>query len=126
MKNKKLLSEGLQYHIENNVPLHESIYRPGSQSFFAMINEARTAYERGDISLNEDDYDLIKTDIGQLAEYEGMVVALDYPILEMYTLDEAEYQGRKVKLIRLKDMVVKKVENMLSTLRTLKQKRLRR
>lgn len=98
MKNKKLLSEGLTYHVENNVPLNESIYRPGSKSFFSMINEARAAYERGDISLNEDDYDLIKTDIGQLAEYNGMVVALDFPILEMYTLDEAEYQGRKVKL----------------------------
>ena len=98
MRNKSLLSEGLTYHVENNVPLNESIYRPGSKSFFAMINEARAAYERGDISLNEDDYDLIKTDIGQLAEYNGMVVALDFPILEMYTLDEAEYQGRKVKL----------------------------
>ena len=98
MKSKKLLSEGLKYHVENNVPLNESIYRPGSKSFFSMINEARNAYERGDISLNEDDFDLIKTDIGQLAEYNGMVVALDFPILEMYTLDEAEYQGRKVKL----------------------------
>ena len=98
MKNKKLLSEGLTYHVQNNVPLNESIYRPGSKSFFAMINEARAAYERGDIALNEDDYDLIKTDIGQLAEYNGMVVALDFPILEMYTIDEAEYKGRKVKL----------------------------
>jgi len=98
MKSKKLLSEGLQHHIENNIPLNESIYRPGSKSFFSMINEARSAYENGDISLNEDDFDLIKTDIGQLAEYNGMVVALDFPILEMHTLDEAEYQGRKVKL----------------------------
>ena len=98
MKNNKLLSEGLSYHVQNNVPLNESIYRPGSKSFFSMINEAREAYERGEIYLNEDDYDLIKTDIGQLAEYNGMVVALDFPILEMYTIDEAEYQGRKVKL----------------------------
>ena len=43
MKSKKLLSEGLAYHIENSVPLNESIYRPGSKSFFAMINEARDA-----------------------------------------------------------------------------------
>ena len=72
MKSKKLLSEGLKYHVENNVPLNESIYRPGSKSFFAMINEARTAYENGDLALNEHDFDLIKTDIGQLAEYKGM------------------------------------------------------
>ena len=99
MSNKQeLLSEGLKYHIENSVPLNKSIYRPGSKSFFSMINEARSAYERGDISLNEDDYDLLKTDIGELAEYKGNVVALDFPILEMYTIDEAEYKGRKVKL----------------------------
>ena len=96
--NKNVLSEGLQYHLKNKVPINESIYRPGSRSFFAMINEARNEYEKGRISLNEDDYDLLKTDIGELAEYKGMVVALDFPILEMYTLDEAEYQGRKVKL----------------------------
>tara|TARA_Y100001937_G_C7104808_1_gene324413 strand:+ start:913 stop:1470 length:558 start_codon:yes stop_codon:yes gene_type:complete len=98
MKDKSVLSEGLKYHVNNNVPLNENIYRPGSKAFFDIINEARQAYEEGRITVNEDDYDLLKTDIGALAEYKGMVVALDFPILEMFTLDEAEYKGRKVKL----------------------------
>ena len=75
---KNVLSEGLQYHLKNKVPINESIYRPGSRSFFEMINEARNEYEKGQISLNEDDYDLLKTDIGELAEYKGTVVALDF------------------------------------------------
>ena len=39
-KVKSLLSEGLQYHINNKIPLFETIYRIGSDSYLSLIKEA--------------------------------------------------------------------------------------
>ena len=60
-KVKKILSEGLQYHIDKKVPLHESVYRIGSEKHFALINEARTLWVRGLIDVSEDDQAILET-----------------------------------------------------------------
>ena len=101
-----LLSEGMNYHIDNDIPIRESVYRPGSKSFFAFILEAKKAYHSGLIEADEYDHDLLTSDIGEYGEYNGGFVPLDYPIPadlddlneNVDNLDEAEYQGRKVKL----------------------------
>lgn len=99
IKEEVIFSEGLRYHIRNSIPLKESVYRPGSKSFFDLINEARARYLTGDIKLAQDDLDLIQTDLGQWDIYEGREVALDFPISEeVDILLEAEYQGREVQL----------------------------
>ena len=54
-----LISEGLQYHLDNNLSLCDSIYREGSQGFLDLICEARALYNEGHISLFEEDLDLI-------------------------------------------------------------------
>lgn len=107
------LSEGLQYHLENNISLLESVYRIESSSWISLINESRDLWEKGQIELKEDDLFLISTDAGTYGIYEDHVVLLDVPFWEegeddydesdnwrdeFYTLDEAEYRGRKVKL----------------------------
>jgi hypothetical protein len=89
------LSEGLQYHIDNNVPLDENIYRFGSTNFFKMYNEARSLYEKGKLKpIDELEEFFLKSDIGRLAEYNGKRVMLDFPM----PVDEAEYKGRDVDL----------------------------
>ena len=101
-----LLSEGMEYHINNNIPLRDSVYRPGSQSFFEFIVEARIAYKQGLIEVDELDHDLLMTDIGEYGEFNGGFVPLDYPLpVELDELnenvnliDEAEYHGREVEL----------------------------
>ena len=101
-----LLSEGMNYHIDNDIPIRESVYRPGSKSFFTFILEAKKAYRTGLIEADEYDHDLLTSDIGEYGEYNGGFVPLDYPIPadlddlneNVDNLDEAEYQGRKVKL----------------------------
>ena len=91
-KVKSLISENLQYHIDKNIPLFESIFRIGSNSHLSLINEARKFYSRDLINLSEDDTQIIKTHLGEFALYEGESVPLDLPMLE------AEYQGRDVDL----------------------------
>ena len=88
----------LQYHIENNLSLHENIYRYSSEAFINLFAEAREAVKQGSIVLNEQDRELLETtDIGEYGEYEGEKVPLDLPMAEDI-VDEAEYKGKNVQL----------------------------
>jgi len=93
------LSEGLRYHIDNKLPLMESVYRIESDAWVSLVNEARELWESGLIELEEDDLFLISTDAGRTGIYEGEEVLLDVPFyIGDEELDEAEYRGRKVDL----------------------------
>jgi hypothetical protein len=88
------LSEGLQYHLDNGIPLSENIFRWGSSEFFKLFNECRKLHNRGILELNETDKWYVQTDLGKVGIYEGKQVLLDFPI----QLKEAEYKGRDVQL----------------------------
>ena len=77
------LSEAVDYHHQNNLSLIENVYRPGSEMFFAMILEAKRLYSEG-LYTPKDEYeqDLLESDIGEVAEFEGEQVLLDYPYEE--------------------------------------------
>ena len=93
------ISEGLQYHLDAELPLMESVYRIESEAWISLVNEAREMWENGQIELTEDDLFLISTDAGRTGIYEGEEVLLDVPF---YTgedeVEEADYRGRKVDL----------------------------
>ena len=97
-KVKDLLSEGLTYHIDNKISLSESKYKVGSEEHLSLIRESRKLYSRGIIEVSESDKELLQTDLGHFGEYKGEIVPLDLPMLDEEELEEAEYQGRKVKL----------------------------
>jgi len=93
------ISENLQYHILNNKPIVENVFRPGSEQYLSLIKEARELYDNKQIELSELDTDLFEsTDIGMFSEYKGVRVPLDLPMETIEELDEAEYKGREVKL----------------------------
>ena len=96
------ISEHLKYHLDRNLTLEENIFRTYSESFFALIKEVRELYERDEIELNDDDLDLIESDIGQTAIYEDREVYLDVPIEleEDDYLNEVKHRGRTVNLNR--------------------------
>ncbi len=92
------VSESLKYHIDNNISITESIYRPGSKGHLEVLNEARSLYESEELKLGREDAVLFDTtDLGKTGVYEGAIVPLDLP-LEDLILNEAKYKGRKVKL----------------------------
>lgn len=99
------LSEGMIWHLENKVPLHENVYRVGSKNYFRLLNEARILYKMGLLEITSAlDRWLIKTDIGKTGLYEGKRVMLDVPFVinessdRMGLINEAEYDGRDVEL----------------------------
>jgi len=93
-KEPVFISEGMFYHIENNLPLNESIYRPQSMMFLKLFIEARNLYESKRLVLCESDkYYFDNTDIGTFGEYNGIKVPLDLPLTEEFlteVLNEAD------------------------------------
>ena len=75
-----LFSEGLRYHVENSIPLYDCIYRPGSKGFFSLISESRKMYNSGLLRVDEDELDMLNSDMGRFASYGDREVALDFPI----------------------------------------------
>ena len=94
-KEPVFISEGMFYHIENNLPLNESIYRPQSMMFLKLFVEARNLYETKRLVLCEaDKYYFDNTDIGTFGEYNGIKVPLDLPLTEAF-LNEALEEEKK-------------------------------
>ena len=88
---REILSEGLKYHIDNNKPLTEHVYRAGSQNYFDLWSVARALYSRGIIDIkNQDDLEILtETQLGEFGMYEGKKVPLDF-IMEEVELEEAD------------------------------------
>jgi hypothetical protein len=92
------LSEGLQYHVNNKVPLTENIYRPSSKKYFELFEEARQLHKQGKLQLTEDETKILEnTDLGKFGVYNGIRVPLDFPMSEEQ-LTEAKHQGKDVQL----------------------------
>ena len=90
-----LFSEGLRYHVENSIPLYDCIYRPGSKGFFSLISESRKMYNNGLLRVDEDELDMLNSDLGEFALYEGREVALDFPISEQADYELQNLMKRK-------------------------------
>ena len=97
--NFKSISENLKYHVYNNLPVLENIFRPGSKAHYDLIKEARELFDSGQIELIGIDKKLFETtDLGKFAEYKGEIVPLDLPIENIDEINEAEYKGKEVEL----------------------------
>jgi hypothetical protein len=92
------ISENLKYHIDNDLSILENVFRPGSDSFFSLLKEARDLYENGYVSFSDLDKELFETtDIGKFAEFEGKLVALDFPFENDAIKEEVEGINEKAK-----------------------------
>ena len=96
------ISEQLKYHLYRKLTLEENIYRIYSEGYFKIVNEVRGLYNDDAIELNDDDVDIIESDLGIKAIYEGIEVYLDAPIEleEDEYLNEVKHRGRTVHLSR--------------------------
>ena len=95
------LQEAVEYHLENKISFTENIFRPGSEMFFEMVSEAKRLYAEGKYTpTDEYELDMLNSDIGEIAEFEGQTVVLDYPIEE--GLEEACWTGYTQKGLKKK------------------------
>ncbi len=96
------ISEQLKYHLDRKLTLEENIFRIYSEGYFKLVNEVRSLYNDDAIELNDDDVDIVESDLGIKAIYEGIEVYLDAPIEleEDEYLNEVKHRGRTVHLSR--------------------------
>lgn len=92
------ISENLKHHINNNIEISENVFRPYSKAFFELIKEARDLYYQNLIEVTDFDAEILESDIGETAEYNGEIVFLDLPFEEKEDISEAEYKGKKVNV----------------------------
>jgi hypothetical protein len=105
MNSRKALSEGMEYHIQNEIPICESVFRIGSDAWIDLIEEARQLWESGEVELIDDDLFIISTNVGEKAIYEGEGVLLEIPfededadLDDNEEMEEAEYRGKNIDL----------------------------
>ena len=99
LQSRILMTENMQYHIDNKKPLTENTFRYGSKAFLDLWAEARYLYSREALDVSGIDKEIIvETKLGEYGLFEGQVVPLDMPILEEGEVNEAEYQGKKVQI----------------------------
>ena len=89
------ITEAMRYHLDNNIQMHDNIFRPGSEAHIELIAETRVLWEKEIITLQDTDKRLFEnTDLGRFGLYEGQKVPLDLPIMEMVNEEELE-EGKK-------------------------------
>ena len=83
------ISKELQYHIDNNLPLTENIFRVNSEKFYQLVNEVRELFNNDKIRLTETDIFLVETDLGKSVKLSnGETIWLDAPIVEEEMINE--------------------------------------
>jgi hypothetical protein len=95
------LEEAVKYHLENKISFTENVFRPGSEMFFEMISEAQRLYKEGKYEPKDEwEKDMLESNIGEIVEFEGQTVVLDYPVEE--GLEEACWSGYTQKGMKKK------------------------
>ena len=76
------VNEAIDYHLQMNVPICESVFRHNSSAFFEFYNRLRERVEKEKIELSVEDKEFLNTDIGTFGLFEGKEVALDCPMID--------------------------------------------
>jgi hypothetical protein len=113
-----VVSENLQYHLDNKIPLGESIFRISSNAHVKLFAETRKLWEEGKIQLSEADEYFMHTDAGRQGMYEGKLVPLDLPyVMEAEKkknppLNKPKRGGPKAYYVYVRDPKTKKVKKV--------------
>jgi hypothetical protein len=97
-----VVSAGLQYHLDNQIPITQPIYRENTQKYYDLIIEAKQLFDHGKLFVDLDSVDFLSSDVGKFAEFDGMPVPLDAP-MELVEEENvikmaAQFQGKNVQL----------------------------
>jgi len=95
------VNKALAFMEAREIPLIDNVYRPLSESYFEFFREARQAYKDGTLKVSTLDAQILDTDLGEMADYEGEEVPLDCPLVED-VIDEKMYYAIATKSSKAK------------------------
>jgi len=107
MQSRVLMTENMQYHIDNKKPLYETTLPYGSKEYLDLWVEARYLYSRGALNVEGIDKEKItETHLGEYGIFEGQLVPLDMPMLEEGGEDTSwtDEEGNKITLQDILDL----------------------
>jgi len=82
-KQKMKINEAINYHLVEDIPFSENIFRMHSANYYKLYTEAKKQYATGTLSVGDSfDHELLTSDIGEFDLYEGFEVPLDLPMLD--------------------------------------------
>ena len=76
------VTKALAFMEAREIPLIDNVYRPLSESYFEFFREARQGYKDGTLKVSSLDAQILDTDLGEMADYDGQEVPLDCPLVE--------------------------------------------
>lgn len=104
--NTQVIKEALDYHVQNQIPVSQSIFRLYSENFFRLFKTVRALHEEGEYTpVTENEKEFLSTDIGEFALFEGEEVPLDLPLMEKedVELNKPKRGGPKKYYVYVKD-----------------------
>lgn len=75
------LSDYLMYHLQNEIPLNENIFRYGSDAWCDLIQEAKVLYEEGILEFSDEEIEIINDDTGKIKIINGEKFILNTPFI---------------------------------------------
>ena len=94
----KVAHQALVESLQHREPLLDNPFRILSEAWFEYFRQARQLSAQQKSQLSESDQELLTTDIGEFALFEGTQVPLDVIMQTPDHILEAEYQGKQVEL----------------------------
>ena len=76
----KTLSEGLRFHVDNEIGIADNIYRHCTDRYFSLVNETSELLSAGKLNLSEADVEIMESNLSEFIEYRGVKVPLDFPM----------------------------------------------
>jgi hypothetical protein len=90
------VSGGLKYHLDNKIPLGESVFRYGSEKYIQLLKEVKSLKNSNLISLNENDEFIVNSAIPKVTYLNGKEILLN-AIYEEETDDELMSEDEMVE-----------------------------
>ena len=109
-----MIQETLDAMQENKDSIFDNPFRLGSEMFFQTIHEARRLHLEGKYRPTAVDKNLLKTDLGEFAEFDGQHVPLDCPMHEEkdVELNSPKVGGPKKYYVYVKDPETDKIKKI--------------
>ena len=119
LKEQVKISENLQYHLDNKIPLGESIFRISSNAHVRLFLEVRKLWEKDQIQLSEAYEYYMYTDAGKQGVFDGKLVPLDLSYLlevskkkKQPPLNKPKRGGPKAYYVYVRDPKTKKIKKV--------------
>lgn len=99
---ENLIHESFRYHLGNNIPFSECVFRPGSKKYFEFYCELRKQYQScifENYTFSEEELEMIESDLGLFETYENNRVPLDFIMEEKEPELNKPKRGGKAKYV---------------------------